>query len=144
VNQIDLLRARDLLVEVPAGARELKLASSRNTARGLRDRARAYLHSNCSHCHRPGGGTGSALDLRAGTAFADMRLCNARPLLGDLGIAGARLLSPGDHGRSVLWTRMSTLESSRMPPLTSRVVDAGGTRLIAEWIDSMPDCARDQ
>ena len=31
------------------------------------ERARAYLHTNCSQCHRPSGGTPSNMDLRFGT-----------------------------------------------------------------------------
>ena len=39
-------------------------------AHPLTDRARAYLHTNCAQCHRPGGPTPSSMDLRATTALA--------------------------------------------------------------------------
>ena len=41
----------------------------------ITDRARSYLHGNCSMCHRPGGPGRGDIDLRAYTPFADTRLC---------------------------------------------------------------------
>lgn len=142
VNQLDYLQAEDALAEVPAGLRALKLASSRDPAHKLGDRARSWLHSNCSHCHRPGGGTESTMDLRAGAASADMNICDARPLLGDLGLAEARLLAPGDPARSVLWSRVHALDNNHMPPPRfSKTIDDHGVRLIGEWIQSLSGCA---
>lgn len=143
VNQLDYLRALGVLADIPPGLRRLQLASSRDPARDLNDRARAWLHGNCAHCHRPGGGTESTLDLRAGTAFADMNLCDARPLLGELGLPDARLLAPGDTARSVLWSRIHRQDNSHMPPwFFNKVIDAHGVRLIEEWIQSLPECGQ--
>jgi uncharacterized repeat protein (TIGR03806 family) len=138
VNQIDYLQSLGVLADVPV--RNLKLANSKDSARSLNERARAYLHSNCSQCHRPEGGTQSTLDLRAGIALADMNLCDAPPRLGNLNLADARLLAPGDHTHSILWLRMQTLDSIRMPPLFSRVVDEAGVAMIKQWIDTLADC----
>jgi uncharacterized repeat protein (TIGR03806 family) len=140
VNQIDHLQSLGVLGTVPSELRHLKLANSRDPARELNARARAYLHSNCSQCHRPAGGTESSLDLRAATPLADMRLCDAPPRLGTLGLPDSRLLAPGDHARSVAWFRMQTLENSRMPPLFSKAVDAAGVAVIEQWIDTLTRC----
>jgi uncharacterized repeat protein (TIGR03806 family) len=140
VNQIDYLQSLNLLAEVPAGIHGLKLVSSKDTSQNLNARARAYLHSNCSQCHRPEGGTESTLDLRAGTPLADMKLCDAIPRLGSFGLADARLLAPGDHARSILWNRIAREDNSRMPPLFSRVVDTAGVAVIMQWIDTLSDC----
>lgn len=40
------------------------------------DKARAYLHSNCSNCHRPGGPGRGELDLRHQLSFAQTKTCN--------------------------------------------------------------------
>ena len=64
--------------------------------RGLDDRARAYLHTNCSQCHRPGGPTPSNMDLRYTTHVAGTNACDVVPSETDLGIGpNARLIAPG-------------------------------------------------
>jgi uncharacterized repeat protein (TIGR03806 family) len=140
VNQLDYLQALGVLAEVPPALRNLKLPSSKDHSHTLNDRARSYLHSNCSHCHRPNGGTESTMDLRFNTPFADMNLCDARPRLGDFSIPDARLLAPGDYKRSILWVRTSRSDNNRMPLLFSDVVDADGVRLIEEWINGLSGC----
>ena len=103
-------------------------------------RAKAYLHSNCSHCHRPGGTAGGEIDFRYQTPLAEMKLCDVPASVGDLGITGARLLAPADPARSILSERMKRLDGSRMPPLGSLVVDTDGVTLIDQWINSISSC----
>jgi hypothetical protein len=62
------------------------------------------------------------------------------PQEGDLGVAGARLLLPGDPGRSVIALRMRALNSDRMPPLATSVMDTEGVALIENWIASISAC----
>lgn len=105
------------------------------------DRARAYLHSNCSQCHRPDAPSGRAnIDLRFGVPFAEVGICDKGPRAGDLGLADARLLVPGDPARSILSARMHTLGSTRMPGLASAIVDDSGVALIDEWISALAGC----
>lgn len=96
-------------------------------------RARAYLHMNCAHCHRDNGGGVVPLRLEQRFALGEMRALGA-PLRGDFGIAGARVVAPGDPSQSILLYRMAKAGSGRMPHLGSQVVDDHGVRLIAEWI----------
>jgi uncharacterized repeat protein (TIGR03806 family) len=103
-------------------------------------RSRSYLHSNCSNCHRPGGPGGGAADLRFSTSFVDMRVCDESPDHGDLGIEGARLLSPGQPERSILSARMHALGASRMPPLASSEVDVASVQVVDAWIASLTTC----
>ena len=77
-------------------------------------RARAYLHANCSHCHRPGGGSPVAMDLRYTTSLAATKTCGITPTGSDLGIAGAKLVAPGDPPSSLLVRRMRSTTSSRI------------------------------
>ena len=108
----------------------------------LAARARAYLHTNCSFCHRPGGPTPSTLDLRYSTPMAQTNACNAAPQSGDIGLgANARLITPADAASSVLLARINRRDQYQMPPLGSHRIDVAGVALIAEWIDSMgPSC----
>jgi uncharacterized repeat protein (TIGR03806 family) len=109
-------------------------------AGSLDQRARAYLHTNCSQCHRPNGGTPTPLDLRYDTPLANTNACDAIPQASDLGIADARIIAAGDASRSVLVARVSRRDSFAMPPLASRIADAAGASLLTEWIDSMAGC----
>jgi len=106
----------------------------------LEDRARAYLHTNCAQCHRPGGPTQSAMDLRYQTPFADMNACDIEPSLDDLGISDARLIAPGAAWRSVVYRRMNTRGDEMMPPMGSAIVDADGAELLQRWINSLDGC----
>lgn len=104
--------------------------------------ARAYLHSNCSSCHREGNATGTAnLDLREGTPLANTGLCK-EPKLGTLGIeqAKARIVAPGSPAHSVLVKRMRALDETRMPKLGASVVDESGVALVERWISSLLSC----
>ena len=103
-------------------------------------RARAYLHANCSSCHRPDGPTVAAMDLRFSTALAATKTCDVPPSRGTMGIANARLLAPGNPNASLLVRRPRALDVWRMPPLASHVVDVQGTDLLAAWITSRVAC----
>ncbi|MCB1625395.1 MAG: PQQ-dependent sugar dehydrogenase [Pseudomonadales bacterium] len=107
---------------------------------GVSERARAYLHSNCSNCHRPGAGTPSNLDLRYSTPLAATNACDAPPQAGDLGLTNARIIAPGAAARSVLVARVNRRDAQAMPPLSSTVVDAAGVTLLTSWIDSLSNC----
>lgn len=104
------------------------------------ERARAYLHSNCSHCHQPDGPTQALIDLRYDTALEDMNLCDVDPMFGDVGVAGAKLLTPGDASSSVLSLRLHATDTNRMPPLATEIVDAQGTAVMDAWIDGLAEC----
>jgi mono/diheme cytochrome c family protein len=106
----------------------------------LEARAKAYLHANCSGCHRPGGTGRGPADFRYATPLAEMGVCDVAPQQGDLGILDARLLAPGDPLRSLLSVRLHALGTARMPPLGSGVVDLEGTGLVDAWIASLSRC----
>jgi hypothetical protein len=106
------------------------------------ERARAWLHSNCSQCHRPGGPTPSAMDLRYSTPLSATNTCNVLPQSGDLGINAALLIAPGEAERSVLLERMSRRDAAGMPPLGSAVTDPAGIMLLTEWINGIQTCSQ--
>lgn len=108
-----------------------------DTGADLATRARAYLQVNCAHCHQPNGPTPVSVDLRSDTALASANMLNTIPEAGDLGVAGAAIVTPGDRSASVLFLRMLRLDAERMPPLSSHVVDPDGSELVGAWIDSL-------
>ncbi|HEY5569547.1 MAG TPA: PQQ-dependent sugar dehydrogenase [Gammaproteobacteria bacterium] len=107
----------------------------------LDTRARAYLHTNCAHCHRAGGPTPSSMDLRFDTLLAMTLACDAVPQAGDLNMGpAARIIAPGAPGSSVLLARMNRRDAVAMPPLASSLVDDAGVALIRDWIASLASC----
>lgn len=101
-------------------------------------RARGYLHSNCSNCHRQGGGPGMQ-DFRYSLTVAQMNVCGVRPQLGDLGVMDPLLLAPMAPSRSIIPLRMKST-MFRMPPVGSSVVHAEGAALIDAWIQGLTAC----
>jgi mono/diheme cytochrome c family protein len=121
-------------------ADEVPYPDPAGTAGTLGERARSYLHTNCSQCHRPNGGSTANMDLRYSTALSATQACDIAPGISDLGIDNARLIAPGDAARSVLIARMSRRDAHGMPPLGSSEVDAAGAALLTEWVNSLTSC----
>ena len=118
-----------------------RLADPADGNANLDDRARAYLHTNCASCHRPGGGTPVDIDLRYDTALTNTGACDAVPQAGMLGIMNARIIAPGDAARSTLVVRTNRRgDNVAMPPLGSTVVDASGVTLLTNWVNSLTGC----
>lgn len=102
-------------------------------------RARAYLHANCSHCHRPDGGGQGTMDLRFSKTFAETKTCNADNTQG--AVEGAtKLIVPGKPAESVLSRRVHASDSKRMPPVAVSITDPDGSKLVDDWITSLTAC----
>ena len=152
-NQIDQLAAMGLFDVPPSKPYKAALVAPYMGQTGappptatLDERARSYLHANCSFCHRPDG-TWNAMDVRFDVPLKSTGLCNAMPGKGNLGVAGALLLTPKSHANSVLWLRMmappgdaTTGKTGRMPAIASDVIDTNATTLVGDWIDSIAAC----
>ena len=101
-------------------------------------RARSYLHINCAHCHRFGGGGGQVvLELDVDRPLKGTGILDVRPKQGDFGLPDARILAPGDPFRSVLFYRMAKFGRGRMPHLGSEWPHAQGLDVVGEWIASL-------
>ena len=81
------------------------------------------------------------MDLRYNTLFSNTNTCNTVPLEGDLGIANARLIAPGDAARSLIINRAGRRDSHGMPPLGSNLIDTVGISLLATWINGLANCS---
>jgi putative heme-binding domain-containing protein len=101
-------------------------------------RARSYLHSNCAHCHQFGGAGSAEFDIRFEKSIEETKCIDGRPIKGSFQIDHAKLISPGDPFRSMLYYRMAKSGSGRMPHIGSERVDTAGASLIRHWIQSMP------
>jgi uncharacterized repeat protein (TIGR03806 family) len=105
-------------------------------------RARAFLHSQCAHCHNPLNVAGQvSFDMRFSTPLSHTLMCDALPQHGDLGIEGARVISPGKPGHSVIFKRIQSLDPHvRMPPLASSRQDKVAIPVTEKWIKEIPGC----
>ena len=110
------------------------------TAGTVEQRARVFLHANCSQCHQPNGPTPVALDLRYTTPLASTGTCNATPTSGDLGITNAKVIAPGAPDSSVLLSRINRRDTYAMPPLGSKLVDTTSVSVVRQWILSLTSC----
>lgn len=119
-------------VDVPALAAMTSSAS-------VQDRARSYLHANCSGCHQPG--ATALFDARWTTPFAQQGLCNVAPTKGDLGITDPRYIKPGLPLESMVRVRMNiTGNNQRMPFVGSDIVHTEGVALMDAWINGLQAC----
>ncbi len=138
-NQIRTFRHLGLMLEPKPGkeprpdAERMTLTNPVDPSADLNERARSYLHVNCSHCHRFGGGGSALFDVRKELSLDKMNLVNLKPNLGDFGIDEGQLICAGDPNRSVLLYRMAKLGRGRMPHIGSECVDVEGLKLIRQW-----------
>jgi len=153
MNQIDKLAALDLFETALAKPYKTALvppypgqSGSPPASATLDQRARSYLHANCAFCHRPDG-KWNGFDVRFDVPLKSTAMCNGAPGKGDLGVAGATLLTPKNPMSSLMWLRMHapkgnlmTGGTGRMPAIGSSVIDTQGTDLISQWISSINAC----
>lgn len=136
-GQLARLAANSLFSKpVPAAAPALPDPYDAASA-SLEQRARAYLHGNCAHCHQPGAGGNADLRLPFNVKLADTQMVGLDPYHGNMGVSGAKLLEPGDPDRSVVLLRTATRNTGRMPHIGTLEVDQRAVDLLRAWIQSI-------
>jgi mono/diheme cytochrome c family protein len=115
-----------------------KQVNPHDLAEPVNARARSYLATNCSQCHRSGGGAPGSMNLQLETTNEGMNAIYATPAGGTLGIADAFLVAPSNPAKSILLERIKRLDTHRMPPIGSTRLDDAGIALIETWINSLP------
>jgi uncharacterized repeat protein (TIGR03806 family) len=141
-NQLAALAELDIFVHAPtsAGVGALpQLPDPRDRTVPLEQRARSYLHSNCAHCHQPGGYSSPDLrmDLRYELPLADANICDEEPVFFE---GAPKLIAPGSPSESALWVRMRALGLERMPPVATTETDQLGVVVVTRWIESLTSC----
>ncbi|MEC8553553.1 MAG: PQQ-dependent sugar dehydrogenase [Planctomycetota bacterium] len=102
----------------------------------IADRARSYLHSNCSVCHVKEGGGNSKLILSFFAQGDKMRLWGEDALHRVPQLQGSKLAVAGKPDLSLLLSRVSHRGPGQMPPLATNHLDEKGIRLLRQWIVS--------
>lgn len=123
-----------------------RLYAVNDTSATLQQRARSYLHSNCSGCHRTGETAGGLADFRYNREFTGgVYVCNVIPAATDVadetfGISGAKLIVPGNASKSIVVTRMNRTTEGLMPPIGRSTVDTEAVSVMQSWINSLTAC----
>ncbi len=154
VNQIDYLHSLGLFDEAPdAEPARLTFPDPESTDISISDtdKARAYLDSNCAHCHSPEGETafkqlfldwGSTEPLT--TNPFNWGVCKVFTSGGN-GTECTQLYNivPGEPENSFLACRVSITGPGSMPEVGRTVPHPAGTALIDAWIEemSLPGCS---
>ncbi len=137
-DQLDYFFDLGLLEKAPDRKRKLP-ASPANQDASLEDRARAYLHVNCAHCHRPQGGGSVPMNVVFHEALDRTRMIDQQPAQGTFGIENARVVAPGDPTKSILLYRFCKFGPGHMPKLGGLELDHEGATLLHDWIASLGD-----
>ncbi|HVJ80756.1 MAG TPA: PQQ-dependent sugar dehydrogenase [Planctomycetia bacterium] len=118
-----------------------RLVDPYDAAQPLGDRARSFLHANCSNCHVKEGGGNAQMELGFTTTDARMRTIGVKPLHDSFGLADGKLVAAGRPDSSVLLHRISHRGKGHMPPLSTHKVDDRAVSLLRDWIASLPPAA---
>jgi hypothetical protein len=97
------------------------------------DRVRSCLAVNCGQCHQPGSTGVGLFDARASPPTELAGLIDGA-LNDTQGDPENRVVAPGSASRSMLLTRIASLEPDHMPPFSSSVPDREGIALLSAWI----------
>ena len=118
------------------GSDSRRLVDPHDMNQSIEDRARSYLHANCSMCHHPRGNAIVSFFLRRDMPFDQLRT-DKGTIIGTFGVNNGKVIAAGDPYRSLLVYRMSKLGYARMPYIGSHAVDGKGIALIEQWIRSL-------
>jgi uncharacterized repeat protein (TIGR03806 family) len=113
-----------------------RLVGVTNAGASLEYRVRSYLDANCAQCHRPGG-VRAFWDARYDTPLTSQNIVNGF-VADTLGLPGAKVVVPQNPSLSILYLRMNSLDSHKMPPLARNTIDTDAVAAVAEWINGLP------
>ena len=137
-GQIDRFRKLELVDDVfVQGADSQPLTNPYDDDEPLELRARSWLHSNCSHCHKVSGGSGLTAQMNAAVSTEGLELVEHDPKRGYFGLGDAPQIEPGNPYRSILYYRIATKGAGHMPMIGMPTVDHEGVRVVHDWIRSM-------
>ncbi len=116
-----------------------------DTSKSLDLRARSYFEINCGHCHKDQGYAEFyplRLNYLPTPDYSAMGFCVEPNLSGHPEIPPGvdHIIYPGDHEKSVLHYRMTSVDDSfKMPMIGRTIVHDEAVTLINQWIDSFEE-----
>ena len=140
-NYLDALYRLGFINLDPAEYKADRLYAIDDTSITEELRARSYLHSNCSSCHRTGAPQGRFAEFRYNSSMAsgDFNVCGRPPAVASS--LGTSLISPGAAMDSTLYLRIeSTNAKTMMPPVGRETHDETALDVFYTWINGMNSC----
>jgi len=140
VNQADAFEDLNLLINAPnPWPRGIPALS--DTSASLSDRARGFLHANCSNCHQPGGGGygGVNFEWTENGPVSETQGCESTVWGNHMALNPAYAINPGSKETSVLWLRLQESDLYRMHPY-SKSINQLAVDVVGQWIDGLQDC----
>lgn len=144
VNQLTALEQLGLFEKpLPKKPAELpKMVNYEDPTQPIEVRARAYLHSNCAHCHTKWGGGNAEFKLASTLPLEQLGIAGVKPGHGAFGLKEPALISPGHPESSVILHRMKLNALGRMPHIGSKAVHESAVKLVEAWIKELPAAAK--
>lgn len=139
-NQLVQWSELNLLEGLPPIEKVARLASYSDVSEPIDKRARAWLETNCAHCHRPDGpAKTSGLHLLASVTDQFKLGVGKPPVAAGKGSGGLLYgIVPGKPDESILLFRItSTHPGIMMPELGRKLVHEEGVQLIRDWITQL-------
>lgn len=139
-NQLAYLRELRVLTGLHLVNKAPKAPDYMDIRQPLVNRAKAYLHINCAHCHQPNGRaktSGLFLEYERNHLTTEYGDCKP-PVAAGRGAGDLKyIIQPGNAKDSILVHRMiSTDPGSMMPEIGRGLVHDEGVKLIREYINS--------
>ncbi len=128
-NHLSMFTPAIVEADIPTMIRSKALG---DVSASLQDRARSWLDSNCSNCHRPGEVV-AGFDTRYTVPLEGQGLLWGA-VRDDLGMVGTAIIFPGDPNLSAVYRRIEALGPIAMPPLAKELAQQPAVDLMGEWI----------
>ena len=141
-NYLDALYRLGYLFSAPLPEHKAtRLYGINDASASLEQKARSYLHSNCSGCHRTGAPQGGYGDMRYNSAIttAALNLCDVAATHVD-SPAGGFLVDPGNAANSTIYQRLASTGIIKMPPVGRESIDPLATQVMQDWINGLSGC----
>ncbi|QJE98925.1 PQQ-dependent sugar dehydrogenase [Luteolibacter luteus] len=139
-NQLTTLRTQGYLSNEPGSPNLLpRHLRADEDDYSVEARVRSYIAVNCSYCHKIGGTAPASWDGRPELTLTQTGLINGEAT-NNGGNPANKLVVPGDTTHSVALNRVAVTNGfTRMPPISSNVIDTASVALLTEWINGELD-----
>lgn len=136
LNQLDQFVNHGILEEVNTSEYLKKFIDPMEISHSIEERARTYMHVNCSTCHSRLGTAPGGMDFDIKLPIDLTNTYFVMASEGPVDGGGDFRILPGDKESSVLWRRLKTDGHKKMSPLRP-IKDPSAIEFIGKYIDEL-------